>query len=65
VEITGHPVGGVCPFGLKNSLPVYLDVSLQAYQYVYPAAGSPQSAVKMTPGELQEVTGGTWVDVCK
>lgn len=65
VEITGHPVGGVCPFGLKNSLPVYLDVSLQAYRYVYPAAGSPQSAVKMTPDELLEVTGGTWVNVCK
>lgn len=65
VEITGHPVGGVCPFGLKNSLPIYLDISLQAYQYVYPAAGSPRSAVKMTPGELQAVTGGTWVDVCK
>jgi Cys-tRNA(Pro) deacylase len=65
VDITGHPVGGVCPFGLKNTLPVYLDVSLKAYEYVYPAAGSPQSAVKMTPEELQEVTGGQWVDVCK
>lgn len=64
-EITGHPVGGVCPFGLKNELSVYLDVSLRDYEFVYPAAGSPKSAVKMTPDDLQEVTGGTWVDVCK
>lgn len=65
VEVTGHPVGGVCPFGLKNNLPVYLDVSLKEYEFVYPAAGSPNSAVKMTPDELQEVTSGEWVDVCK
>jgi prolyl-tRNA editing enzyme YbaK/EbsC (Cys-tRNA(Pro) deacylase) len=65
VKITGHPVGGVCPFALKDPLPVYLDISLQDYPFVYPAAGSPQSAVKMTPAELQEITGGTWVDVCK
>ncbi|MGI6450188.1 MAG: YbaK/EbsC family protein [Desulfitobacteriia bacterium] len=64
-ELTGHPVGGVCPFALRHELPVYLDVSLQAYAYVYPAAGSPNSAVKMTPADLAKVTGGTWVDVCK
>ncbi|HHV64691.1 MAG TPA: YbaK/EbsC family protein [Peptococcaceae bacterium] len=64
-ELTGHPVGGVCPFALKHKLPVYLDVSLQAYQYIYPAAGSPNSAVKMTPADLEQVTGGSWVDVCK
>lgn len=65
IEITGHPVGGVCPFGLKHDLPIYLDLSLQEYDYVFPAAGSPQSAVKLTPQELHEVTGGEWVDVCK
>ncbi|NLI90970.1 MAG: YbaK/EbsC family protein [Peptococcaceae bacterium] len=65
VRITGHPVGGVCPFGVKNPLPVYLDISLQDYPFVYPAAGSPNSAVKMTPDELQEITDGNWVDVCK
>jgi prolyl-tRNA editing enzyme YbaK/EbsC (Cys-tRNA(Pro) deacylase) len=64
-EITGHPVGGVCPFGLKNPLRIYMDISLKAYPFVYPAAGSPRSAVKMTPHELQEVTGAEWVDVCK
>lgn len=65
MEITGHPVGGVCPFGLKQELPVYLDLSLQEYVYVFPAAGSPQSAVKITPQELHDVTGGQWVNVCK
>lgn len=65
VEITGHPVGGVCPFGLKKELPIYLDVSLKNYEFVYPAAGSPKSVIKLTPAELREVTGGKWVDVCK
>lgn len=64
LEVTGYPVGGVCPFGLEN-IPVYLDVSLQQFDYVYPAAGSPNSATKITPQELAEVTGGAWVDVCK
>jgi prolyl-tRNA editing enzyme YbaK/EbsC (Cys-tRNA(Pro) deacylase) len=65
LEITGHPVGGVCPFGLTNSIDVYLDISMKEFQYVYPAAGSVNSAVKISPDRLQEVTGGTWVDVCK
>lgn len=64
LEATGYPVGGVCPFALEN-IAVYLDVSLQEFDYVYPAAGSPNSAVKITPEELAEVTGGSWVDVCK
>jgi prolyl-tRNA editing enzyme YbaK/EbsC (Cys-tRNA(Pro) deacylase) len=65
IDYTGHPVGGVCPFGLKNDLEVYLDSSLKEYKYVYPAAGSPHSAVKITLEELEAVTLGTWVDVCK
>lgn len=65
LEVTGHPVGGVCPFGLKRDLPIYLDISLQVHSFVYPAAGSSNSAVKITPEELQKVTGGIWVDVCK
>lgn len=65
LEVTGHPVGGVCPFGLKNPLNIYLDVSLKSFEYVYPAAGSKNSAVKITPDQLNEVTNGTWVDVCK
>ncbi len=65
MEVTGHPVGGVCPFGLKTPLDIYLDKSLQEFTYVYPAAGAPHASVKMTPAELQRVTGGTWVDICQ
>jgi prolyl-tRNA editing enzyme YbaK/EbsC (Cys-tRNA(Pro) deacylase) len=65
LEITGHPVGGVCPFGLKQPLKIYLDVSLKQYEYVYPAAGSPNAAVKVDLNELEEITGGEWIDVCK
>jgi prolyl-tRNA editing enzyme YbaK/EbsC (Cys-tRNA(Pro) deacylase) len=64
VALTGHPVGGVCPFGLAQPLPVYLDVSLQQYDVVLPAAGAVHSAVRITPAQLAEVTGGEWVDVC-
>ncbi|QZY54091.1 YbaK/EbsC family protein [Crassaminicella profunda] len=65
LEITGHPVGGVCPFGLENPLAIYLDESLKEFDYVYPAGGSPNSAVKTTIEQLEEVTKGIWVDVCK
>ena len=64
VALTGHPVGGVCPFGLAQPLPIYLDVSLQQYDVVLPAAGAVHSAVRITPAQLAEVTGGEWVDVC-
>jgi len=65
VALTGHPVGGVCPFGLANDLPIYLDLSLQAFDEVLPAAGAVHSAVRLTPAQLAEVTGGQWVDVCQ
>lgn len=65
LEITGHPVGGVCPFALKNPLDIYLDISMKEFEYIYPAAGTTNSAVKITPDILQEITGGTWIDVCK
>lgn len=65
LEITGHPVGGVCPFGLKDPMDIYLDISLKEFEHVYPAAGSTNSAVKITPDRMQEVTDGTWIDVCK
>ena len=65
LELTGHPVGGVCPFGLKEPLDIYLDISLKKFEYIYPAAGSKNSAVKITPKQLHDVTGGEWVDVCK
>lgn len=63
--ITGHPVGGVCPFGLKTPLDVYLDISLDNYDYVYPAAGSQTSSIKISPDELLKVTNGIKIDVCK
>jgi prolyl-tRNA editing enzyme YbaK/EbsC (Cys-tRNA(Pro) deacylase) len=58
-------VGGVCPFGLKSRLDIYLDRSLKEFDYVYPAGGSPSSAVKITVARLAEITQGEWVDVCK
>ena len=64
-EITGHEVGGVCPFGLKSPLPVYCDVSLRAFDIVVPAAGSTHSAVKITPARLAELTAAELVDVCE
>ena len=63
-EITGHPVGGVCPFGLARPLPVWLDVSLRAFDEVLPAAGSTHSAVRLTPQQLEQATCGRWADVC-
>lgn len=64
-NVTGHPVGGVCPFGLKNPLKIYLDESLKQYDYVYPAAGATNSAVKIDLDLLQSSTNGVWIDVCK
>lgn len=65
LELTGHPVGGVCPFGLKNSLPVYLDVSLKAFHTVYPAGGSLNTSVKVPTERLFELVGDRWVDLCR
>lgn len=64
-EITGHDVGGVCPFGLKTPLPVYCDVSLKAFDEVVPAAGSTHSAVRIAPSQIAELTAAEWVDVCE
>ena len=63
-EATGHPVGGVCPFGLSKPLKIYLDESLKVYEYVYPAAGSPNACMKIDIDYLREVISGEWVDVC-
>jgi prolyl-tRNA editing enzyme YbaK/EbsC (Cys-tRNA(Pro) deacylase) len=65
VTWTGHPVGGVCPFGLEHPLKVYCDVSLQAYQEVLPAAGAIHSAVRISPQRLAELTAAHWIDVCQ
>ena len=64
-EITGHEVGGVCPFGLKTPLPVYCDVSLKAFSEVVPAAGSINSAVRIAPARMAELVNAEWVDVCQ
>ena len=64
-DITGHEVGGVCPFGLKTPLPIYCDVSLQAFDEVVPAAGSIHSAVRIAPTRMAELVGAEWVDVCE
>jgi prolyl-tRNA editing enzyme YbaK/EbsC (Cys-tRNA(Pro) deacylase) len=63
--ITGHQVGGVCPFGLKTPLPVYCDVSLKAFDIVVPAAGSTHSAVRIAPARMAELVNAEWVDVCE
>ncbi len=64
VTITGHPVGGVCPFGLENPLAVYCDVSLKHYEEVLPAAGAIHSAVRISPQRMAELTQAKWIDVC-
>lgn len=63
--VTGHPVGGVCPFGLATPLPVYCDVSLKAFEEVVPAAGSIRSAMRIDPLRLAALAGAQWVDVCQ
>ena len=64
VTLTGHPVGGVCPFGLATPLPVYCDLSLKAFDEVVPAAGSINSALRIAPDRLASLVGAEWVDVC-
>ena len=63
--LTGHPVGGVCPFGLATPLSVFCDVSLKEFDIVYPAAGSLNSSVKVTPERLASLVSTRWVDVCR
>jgi prolyl-tRNA editing enzyme YbaK/EbsC (Cys-tRNA(Pro) deacylase) len=63
--LTGHPVGGVCPFGPATALPIYCDVSLKTYDEVLPAAGSANSAVRISPLRLAQLVGAAWVDVCE
>jgi prolyl-tRNA editing enzyme YbaK/EbsC (Cys-tRNA(Pro) deacylase) len=65
LELTGHPIGGVCPFGLAKPLPVYLDVSLQPFDMVYPAAGSLNTSVRVSPDRLFDLVGSRWVDLCR
>ena len=65
-EYIGHAPGGVCPFGIKDGIKVYLDDSLKRFETVYPAAGNDHSAVRLTIAELEDVAGACgWIDVCK
>ena len=64
--MTGHAVGGVCPFGNPDHAQVYLDISLKRFDTVFPAAGSSNSAVELTCDELEQYSGAKeWIDVCK
>ena len=63
--LTGHIVGGVCPFGLATDLPVYIDVSLKDFPTVYPAGGSRNASVEVAPARLYELVGRRWVDACR
>ena len=66
VKLTGHIVGGVCPFALDGNVKVYPDISLKRFETVYPAAGTANSAIKLTPEELYSISKAEqWVDVCK
>ena len=65
-EFTGHAIGGVCPFGNPEGVRTYLDVSLQRFDTVFPAAGSSNSAIELTCDELAEYSKSLgWIDVCK
>lgn len=65
-DLVGHPPGGVCPFCVLPGVKVYLDISLKRFEQVYPAAGSGNSAVLLSPPELEEYSGNAgWIDVCK
>ena len=64
LAITGHAVGGVCPFGLTTAIPVYCDVSLREFATVFPAAGSLTSSVEVETERLPPLIGAEWIDVC-
>lgn len=65
-EKIGHPVGGVCPFAINEGVEVFLDESLKRFETVFPACGSPQSAIELTIPQLETYSRTTnWVDVCK
>lgn len=65
-ELTGHAVGGVCPFGVNEGVKIYLDESLKRFGTVFPACGSANSAIELTPDELERYSGALgWIDVCR
>ena len=65
-DMVGHDVGGVCPFAINDGVDVYLDASLRRFPTVFPACGSSNSAIELTLGELERLSGSkAWIDVCK
>ncbi len=65
-ESIGHAVGGVCPFAVKSGVKIYLDISMKRFSTVFPACGSDNSAIELTPEELEKYSSAVgWVDVCK
>lgn len=65
VRLTSHPVGGVCPFGLPQPMPIYCDVSLRDFGEVVPAAGATNAAVRIAPERMAALVDAEWVDVCQ
>lgn len=66
VELVGHAIGGVCPFGINEGVTVYLDESLKRFETVFPACGSSNSAIELTIPDLEKYSGySAWIDVCK
>lgn len=66
VDLIGHPVGGICPFAIREGVTVYLDKSLKRFDTVFPACGSDNSAIELTLDELEKYSAFTsWIDVCK
>jgi prolyl-tRNA editing enzyme YbaK/EbsC (Cys-tRNA(Pro) deacylase) len=65
-ELIGHEIGGVCPFGVKDGVKIYLDESLKRFETVFPACGSSNSAIELNIQELEKYSNSSeWVDVCK
>jgi prolyl-tRNA editing enzyme YbaK/EbsC (Cys-tRNA(Pro) deacylase) len=65
-QLIGHAVGGVCPFAVNEGVDIYLDESLRRFETVFPACGSSNSAIELTIGELERLSGAShWIDVCK
>lgn len=64
LELIGHPIGGVCPFGVNDGVEIYLDDSLKRFETVYPACGEANNAIELTIKELENVTNyKSWIDV--
>ena len=64
-RLVGHRIGGVCPFGINENVEVFLDESLKRFEYIYPACGDSNSAIKLTPNKLFDIINAEWIDVCK